>query len=261
MEAEFTDTHCHIHFNNYPLNKDEVLQSASKAGVKRVICVGTTVSDSQVAVDFAAKHPNVWATAGVHPHGAENFLDSPTDQATLKKILNKLSIVAVGEIGLDYYKNYSSRASQQKALRLQIESGLTTGLPYVFHVREGWEDFWQIFDDYKNLKGVIHSFSSTPAHLEEALNRGLYIGLNGIMTFTGDEQQLAAAKMVPADKLLLETDAPFLTPAPDRNQKCEPKHIKIIADFLANLRGETLDNLASTTNQNATRLFKLEAQK
>lgn len=264
MPMEFVDTHCHIHFEKYGLDPDQTLERAKTAGVRRVICVGTTLADSQKAINFAKAHENVWATVGVHPHDAESFVSDRANQGRLKEILDLLSIssgtkiVGIGEIGLDYYKNYSSQADQQAALRLQIDAGQPTGLPFVFHVRDAWKDFWKIFDDYKNLKGVIHSFSSTPDHLEEVLSRGLYVGLNGIMTFTTDKQQLAAGKSVPTDKLLLETDAPFLTPAPERGQICEPKHTRDVAEFLSNLRQEPLETLATITTKNAVELFGLE---
>ncbi|HLA49176.1 MAG TPA: TatD family hydrolase, partial [Candidatus Saccharimonadales bacterium] len=116
-------------------------------------------------------------------------------------------------------------------------------------------EFWSVFDSYKGLRGVVHSFSAHPGQLDQILTRGLYVGLNGIMTFTDDELQLSAAGMVPKDKLVLETDAPFLTPAPDRGQLCEPKHIRHIAQFLADLRGESVEELASYTTKNARELF------
>jgi TatD DNase family protein len=131
-------------------------------------------------------------------------------------------------------------------------------LPFIFHIRDAWETFWPIFDSYKGLRGVVHSFSAHEEQLEQILGRGLYVGLNGIMTFTKDAQQLAAAKKVPLDKLLLETDAPFLTPKPYRGQRCEPKHVRNVAEFLAELRGETLEELAAATTKNAVGLFNLK---
>jgi TatD DNase family protein len=130
-------------------------------------------------------------------------------------------------------------------------------LPFIFHVRDGWSDFWQIFDDYKVLTGVIHSFSSGVKQLDAALNRGLYVGLNGIMTFTKDQAQLEAAKQVPSDRLLLETDAPFLAPVPFRGQACKPSHVIATAEFLAGLRQENIGDLAAVTTANARKLFKL----
>jgi TatD DNase family protein len=172
-------------------------------------------------------------------------------------LLSRPKVVAVGEIGLDYYKSRTPKDTQQTALREQIEAGLPTGLPFIFHVRDGWSDFWKIFDDYKDLTGVIHSFSSGVKQLDAALNRGLYVGLNGIMTFTKDQAQLEAAKQVPSDRLLLETDAPFLAPVPFRGQACEPSHVIATAEFLAGLRQENIGDLAAVTTANARKLFKL----
>jgi len=267
---EFIDTHCHPHFDNFLPDSEVILETAAKAGVKRVIAVGTTLADSQKAIDFASVRSNVWASAGVHPHEASEFLQNTNAHRQLTELLNKSStptpknkfsggpVVAVGEIGLDYYKNYAPQKDQLACLRQQIEIGLPTGLPFIFHVRDAWDDFWSVIDDYPSLRGVVHSFSSDEQQLDKALNRGLYIALNGIMTFTRDEKQLAAAKKVPAGRLLLETDAPFLAPKPFRGQTCEPKHIRNIAEFLAELRGQSLSDIAETTTRNAQELFKLD---
>ena len=177
--------------------------------------------------------------------------------------------MAVGEIGLDFYKNYSPKADQEKIFRHQIETGLDSGLPYIFHVRDAqhqdksgagqaWPKFFKIIDYYKGVCGVVHSFSAGQTELEQALSRGLYVALNGIMTFTTDNGQLAAAKKVPKDRLLLETDAPFLAPKSYRGQTCEPKHILDIAKFIAELRGENINELASYTTRNAINLFGLQ---
>lgn len=255
---EFIDTHCHPHFDEFLPDPAGVISRAQEVGVQKMIAVGTTLADSRKAIEFAAMHQSVWAVAGVHPHDAKNFLADSDAPAKLKELLEKPKIVALGEIGLDYFKNYSPRESQQEIFKKQLEIGLGTGLPFVFHVREAWEDFWPIFDSYPVIKGVIHSFSADTEQLEESLKRGLFIGLNGIMTFTKDPIQLEAAKKVPLDKLVLETDAPFLAPKPFRGQTCEPKHVVTTAEFLADLRGEKLEDLAQQTTKNALNLFKLE---
>lgn len=255
---EFVDSHCHPHFDDFLPDAGQMLTRAEQAGVKRLIAVGTTLEDSQKAIDFAAGHKNVWASAGVHPHDASQFLSSSDNLEKLKQILNSSSIVAVGEIGLDYYKNYSPKEEQLKCLKQQIEIGLPTGLPFIFHVRDAWDDFWPLIDNYPGIKGVIHSFSSDQNQLHNVLKRGLFVGLNGIMTFTSDEAQLKAAKTVPLTSLLLETDAPFLAPKPFRGQICEPKHVRTVAEFLAHLRGQKLEELANTTTANALNLFKLD---
>lgn len=254
---QLVDSHCHPQFDNFP-DKSAVLEAAKAAGVTKIVAVGTTLDDSERAAEFAGKYDWVVASAGVHPHEAAAFNADKTSLIRLSNILNKSSIVAVGEVGLDYYKNYSSRQEQLKALRAQIEATLELNLPYIFHIREAWPDFWELVDNYDGISGVIHSFTAHPPELEAALERNFYIGLNGIMTFTKDERQLDAAKLVPLEKLVLETDAPFLTPAPYRGQLCEPKHVAITAEFLAGLRGETLENLAQATSDNAINLFGLK---
>ncbi|HVS78771.1 MAG TPA: TatD family hydrolase [Candidatus Saccharimonadales bacterium] len=254
----FVDTHCHLHFKKFGLPNRQAYEDALKAGVTRMICVGTTLEDSKHAIDFAAGLDRVWAAAGVHPHEAGPFLKQVDGAKQLAGLLGEPKIVAVGEIGLDYYKSQTPREVQEKALRAQIEAGLPTGLPFIFHIRDAWRDFWRIFDEYKDLRGVVHSFSSGTKQLNMALDRGLYVGLNGIMTFTRDEAQLEAARQVPLDRLVLETDAPFLAPVPFRSEVCEPKHIVNVAEFLADLRGQPIKELSLATTDNAVRLFNLK---
>ncbi|HVO86274.1 MAG TPA: TatD family hydrolase [Candidatus Binatia bacterium] len=268
---EFVDTHCHPYFDALAGNIEQVIGDAKKAGVTRLISVGTNLDDSAKAIAIAEAYDNVWASVGVHPHEVSEFLADKQAEQRLLELLNKSStltpknkfsggpVVAVGEIGLDYFKNYSSREDQLAALRRQIEVTLELKLPYIFHVREAWQDFFKVFDSYPNIGGVVHSFSAHQTELEQILSRGLYVGLNGIMTFSSDEQQLAAAKAVPADRLVLETDAPFLAPKPFRGQTCEPKHVVTTAEFLADLRGEGLPELAKFSTKNAIALFGLEA--
>lgn len=254
---EFVDTHCHLHFDKLCTEGDGVYAASQAAGVKKIICVGTTLDDSHTACHLAHAKAGVWATAGVHPHDATNFLEDPDRAEKLTNLLKMPKVVAAGEIGLDYYKSTTPKDIQGKAFRAQLEIALPRGLPFSFHVRDAWADFWRIIDDYRGVKGVVHSFSSGRKQLEAALGRDLYIGLNGIMTFTKDEAQLEAARQVPLDKLLLETDAPFLAPMPFRGDICEPKHVVNVAEFLSNLRDQSIEELASATTENAARLFGL----
>ena len=268
-----TDTHCHIHeaeqgyqFSTETKKRyekagspspDNFIAQAHKAGVTRLLCVGTTVEDSELAVDFVQSRPGTWASIGVHPHEAERYV---IDKAALERfstLASRPKVVAVGECGLDYFYGHSPKEDQEKVLRFQIELALTHDLPMVFHVRSAFKEFWPIFDSYDGIRGVIHSFSSDKYDLEEILGRGLYVGLNGITTFMKDKNQLAAVKQVPLDRLLLETDAPFLTPTPYRGTMCEPKHVRVTAEFLADLRAETLETLATQTNANVQQLFGL----
>lgn len=166
-------------------------------------------------------------------------------------------VVAVGECGLDYFYSHSPREEQIQAFETQIVLALEHSLPMIFHVRDAFEDFWPVFDAHPGMTGVVHSFSATTKELDEILKRGLYVGLNGIMTFTSRDDQLAAARAVPLEKLLLETDAPFLTPVPFRGKINEPKYVREVAHFLAALRGESLATLAGQTTRNAKKLFNI----
>lgn len=271
--VNFTDTHCHIHEAWRSVNgadataklwdkagrpdADEIIEHALQSGVERMICVGTTLPDSEMSTEFVKTRAHTWASIGLHPHEAKDYANFSDKLKKFTALADKPKVVAVGECGLDYFYNHSSKEDQEKLLRFQIELALSHDLPMIFHVRDAFEDFWPIFDNYTGIRGVIHSFSATKRELEQAVERGLYVGLNGIMTFTKNPEQLAAAKAVPLKHLLLETDAPFLTPAPLRGTICEPKHVRLTAEFLANLRGESLKELADATTANAQKLFGL----
>lgn len=251
------DTHCHIHFSDYELDPKKVIERASKAGVTRLMVVGCTLANSQSAIDFAAKNDNVWASVGIHPHEAVDYIHDHKKLQQICNLVGKQKVVAIGEIGLDYYYDHSPKEAQIKMLRFQLDLATKHKLPLIFHVRDAFDDFWKIFDEYKDLTGVVHSFTASSKVLSEVMARGLYVGLNGIMTFTKHSQQLDMAKAVPLDKLVVETDAPYLTPTPYRGNICEPKHVGVTAEFLADLRGESLEEFAAATTHNAKRLFKL----
>jgi len=269
---EFVDTHCHIHEASKNTDGDGLVQDkwaeagitdpskliadAKSAGVSKLICVGCSLKDSEMAIALAQKHENCFATIGVHPHEAKDHIHSPDKLQNFCNLLVEDKIVAIGEIGLDYFYTHSSKEDQIKTLHFQLDLAVEHNLPVIFHVRDAFEDFWPIFDSYKNLRGVIHSFGATKKELDYILERNLYVGLNGIMTFTKDQEQLEAAKSIPLSRLLLETDAPFLTPVPFRGKICQPSYVKVTAEFLAKLRGETLEAVAKETTRNAKELFK-----
>ena len=260
MHAELFDTHAHIHFPDYELDADEVWQSAINEGITRMIAVGCRVKDSKLAVDFASKHDNVWAAVGVHPHEAREFLGEESSKRDLEALLSDVQgskIVAIGEIGLDYFYEHSNKDEQLELLEFQMSLAEKYGLPVIFHVRDAFNDFWPIFDRYNIKKGLIHSFTGVKSDVEQILGRGLYVGLNGIMTFTKHDDQLEAAKAVPLENLVLETDAPYLTPKPFRGKICKPEHVKLTAEFLAELRGEPFEQLARQTTVNARRFFNV----
>jgi len=275
----FVDTHCHIHESTYPLDQSEVIERAHKAGVARMICVGTDEKSSQEAVDFANSNDGIYASIGVHPHetkdGWEKIADlakvaGPVDASAPENFSDELKtfsgaaprvatrkLVAIGEIGLDYFYTHSPRDVQIKALEAQIDLALRYDLPVIFHVREAFDDFWPVFDNFHGIRGELHSFTDSDANLEQGLKRGLYVGVNGISTFTKVEEQKAVFASIPLDRLLLETDAPFLTPVPFRGKVNEPAFVRQIAEFHAATRKTTIDQIAEATSMNAQTLFNL----
>lgn len=247
------DTHCHIHESTYPLDVAQTLQNATTAGVTKMICVGTSEVSSRDAVKFATGKPNVYASIGVHPHDTK---DGYGEVAVLAEA-DMSKIVAVGEIGLDYFYTHSPREVQIEALQVQLQVAITHNLPVIFHAREAFDDFWPIFDNFHGIRGVLHSFTDSQANLEEGLKRGLYVGVNGISTFTKDVQQQKMFAALPLERMLLETDAPFLTPVPFRGKVNEPAFVRNVADYHATIRGMSVDQIASITTTNANALFAL----
>ncbi len=253
MSQTIIDSHCHIHDSEFFQDRGaELLQKANQNGVAKVIVIGTDERSTFEAIDFANKHQNVFCAVGSHPHESKHGVDY------LKKVdFADSKIVAIGEIGLDYYYNHSEPEVQKQILIEQIKIALAHDLPIVFHVREAFDDLWPILDQFEgqNLRGVIHSFTDNQENLEEALRRGFYVGVNGIATFTKDEAQLAVFKQIPLNRLLLETDAPFLTPKPYRGKENQPAYVKQVAEFLAELYQVDYDQLAKQTTKNCQDLF------
>jgi len=245
------DTHCHIHESDFPLAVDEVLSRSVVADVTRMICVGTNIDSSAQAITFADSHKGVFASIGVHPHDTKDGYAIESFAGTSEKI------IAVGEIGLDYFYTNSPREVQIEALKAQLEVALAHNLPVIFHVREAFDDFWPIFDSYSGIRGVLHSFTDTKEQLDKAIERGLYIGVNGISTFSKNETQKAMFDAIPIDRLIFETDAPFLTPSPFRGKVNEPAFVRIIAEFHAERRGISVDDISKTTTSNARTLFAI----
>ncbi len=266
---DLIDTHCHIQsagplvgermtrelWAKAGLNRDNMVADAAAAGVTRLICVGCDLDDSSLAVSFAQEHENCWASIGLHPHEAQHYAGEQKKLAAFAALASQPKVVAVGECGFDFYYNHSPKADQIEVLKFQIELALSRDLPMIFHVREAFDDFWQLFDGYQDIRGVVHSFTDSADNLAKALERGLYIGVNGIATFAKNPTQSDVYRAIPLGKLLLETDAPFLTPTPYRGSINEPKRLGAVADFMADLRGEDREELAKATTNNARKLF------
>lgn len=260
------DTHAHIHFDEFADDLAAVFANAHKNSVDTIITVGTNDEDSRRALEFVsdkavlkqAGDTKLYATVGLHPHDANRGSDA---LLTIEDLVDGQDLstkpIAIGECGLDYFKNFSTKSEQRSALEFQIELALKYDLPIIFHVRDAWDDFFEIIKSHDKLRGVIHSYTGDSAVVERANQFGLYYGLNGIMTFTKDQAQLEAAKVIPTDKLLLETDCPFLSPLPVRGKRNEPANLIYIADFLSELRSTKPSQFIKQTNHNAKEFFNV----
>ena len=286
---QLVDTHCHIQsaglivsasdgappaekvtlekWGKVPERTPEVIiAEAAAKNVTKMVVVGCDRPDSALAVDFVQDRSGTWASIGIHPHEAKRYAGNQVELDAFAALAGQPKVVAVGECGLDYYYGHSPERDQAEVLKFQMELALRRGLPMIFHVRDALDGFWPIFDEYAGqvgssgspkLRGVLHSFTDTQENLDKALERGLYLGVNGITTFAKDPKQLEMYRNIPLSSLLLETDAPFLTPSPYRGTICEPYHISVIADFLGGLRNEPVEELARATTKNAEQLFNL----
>lgn len=255
------DSHCHIHDEDFPVNQEDVFQNAKENNITKMICVGVSTKNSQEAINFckinSSKEIKLFATCGVHPHEADK-LNSDEFEKIIINNLNKGILVAIGEIGLDFHYNNSSKSAQIKALETQLNFAQKYDLPVSFHVRDAYDEFWPIFEKFnkaKRIKGVLHSFTDTLESLEKAIKYGLFIGTNGISTFVKKPDELEMFNSIPLEKMILETDAPFLAPKGKRGKANQPANILDIAKDIAIKREMNLEEIASITSKNSEDLF------
>jgi TatD DNase family protein len=250
------DSHCHLDFEALAADFDAVMARAAAAGVDTMVTICTRLSRFDEVRAIAEAHPNIWCSLGVHPHeAAEEGVDTPDRLVALS---GHPRVVGIGETGLDYYYEHSPRAAQQASFRAHIAAARETGLPLIVHTRDADDDTMDILEDeYKNgpVSGLIHCFSASEALAERALAIGFYLSFSGIVTFRRAEAVQAVAKAAPLDRLLVETDAPYLAPAPNRGKRNEPAFVRDTAAFVAELRQTTFEALAAATTDNFYRLF------
>ncbi|MBT3217445.1 MAG: TatD family hydrolase [Candidatus Marinimicrobia bacterium] len=249
-----TDTHCHLFYPDLKKDLPAVLDRAGELGVNRFICVGTNLDDSTECLKLAAENEHIFATAGIHPHDAkdapEDYLDQIADLMTFDKML------AVGEMGLDYFRNISEPDLQKNVFREQLVLAQRLEKPVIFHNRNADADVLKILSDFPNVTGVAHCFSSDLKTAEAFIEMGFYLSFSGNLTFKNSHLP-DVAKELPLDKLLVETDSPYLSPVPFRGKPNEPGRTRFVAEKLAEIHGVTLDIIAEKTTANATTLFNL----
>jgi TatD DNase family protein len=252
----YIDSHCHLNYKGLVEDQAAVIDRARAAGVSGMLNISTRESEWEAVLAPAAAHPDIWASIGIHPHEADAHPHIDTH-----KLVDRAAhprVVAIGETGLDYYYDHSDRARQQASFRSHIAAARETGLPLIVHTRDAEDDSYDILASEMEqgaYTGVIHCFTASQDFAEKALKLGFYISLSGIVTFKNARDLQATAVTIPSDRLLIETDSPFLAPVPHRGKPCEPAFVANTAQFLANLRGTTVDDLAACSTANFFNLF------
>ena len=250
------DSHCHLVYDGLADRQDEVLASARARGIGGFLNISTRQSEWNEVIAVATREPDVWASVGIHPHEADAHPDLGASE--LVEASRHPKVVAIGECGLDYYYDKSDRTAQRERFAAHIDAARQTGLPLIIHTRDAEADTAEILTEAVGKGGiaaVLHCFTGSAELARTALDLGLFISISGIVTFKNARNLQETAKAIPLDRLLVETDSPFLAPVPHRGKTCEPAFVADTAAFLADLRGEPLDDLASATTANFFRLF------
>jgi TatD DNase family protein len=251
------DSHCHLDHEQFNTDRDAVIDRALAAGVERMVAIGTGNGppDLEVGIHLADRYPSICATVGVHPHEAQKASSATYRQ--LSELLNHPKVVALGEIGLDYHYDHSPRDVQRDVFAEQMRVARDAGKPIVIHTGEAWEDTFALLEQHwapARLPGIMHCFSGTQVEAERCLAMGFYLSFGGIVTFPKALELQEAARRAPSDRILVETDAPYLAPVPKRGKRNEPAFMVETARKLAELRGETLESVAAATSDNFRRV-------
>jgi len=247
---QWFDNHCHLRAGEHG---DETVANARANNVTRMITVGTDLQQSLIARDVAHRHEGVWATAGVHPHDAKGGLHG------IEALLSDAKVLAVGEAGLDYYYEHSPRDAQRDVFAAQIELANRHAMPLVIHTRDAWDETFEILDrEGVPARAVFHCFTGGPGEAEEALRRNCLLSISGIVTFKTATELQAAAAAAPLERLLIETDSPYLAPVPLRGKPNRPANVALVGAFLAALKGVDTAQIAAATWSNASRFFGID---
>lgn len=251
-EMQLIDSHAHLDFSQFDADRDAVIERARGAGLVAILNVGADLPSSQAAVALADTYDFIYAAVGVHPHDAVTVTPAVLDE--LRALARHPKVVAVGEIGLDYYRDLSPRPAQRRAFADQLALAAELHLPVVVHSREAHDDVLVALQGWEGT-GVLHSYSAGPERLEEVLGLGFSIGISGPVTFRKADQLRAVAAAVPLERLLVETDCPYLTPVPYRGKRNEPAYVRYVVEAVARARGVPAEAVAQATAVNAHSLF------
>ena len=254
----FIDSHTHIQMSQFDKDRRAVIRRAAKAGVEKILAIGIDYETSLAAAELADEYDNVYATAGIHPHNAESA--TRAELIDIHNLAQQPKVLAFGEMGLDYYRNHSTPKAQKKVFVEQLEMAEALGMPIVIHNREAYHDILPILEALDNSAfGVMHCFTGNVELMHRCLAVGnLYIGIGGIVTYPKAADVHAVAREVPADRLLIETDCPWLAPQPWRGKRNEPAYVRAVAEKIAELRDTSVEELGKITSQNFDNLFAPE---
>jgi TatD DNase family protein len=257
-KISFVDSHAHLDFEQFDQDRDAVIKNAQLANIAAIINIGINIETIKKSIELAEKYDFIYATAGIHPHDSKDMKSNQWDEFV--EFLKHPKIVAIGEIGLDYFKDYSPHDVQKEILHRQLELAVEHELPVVVHTRNAWQDILPIFTkQYRGkLRGVFHCFSGLEREAKAVLDAGYFISFTGVVTFKNAQALNIATNYVPLDRLLLETDCPFMAPEPYRGKRCEPAHVPYIARKISETKKIDLAELAYETNRNVENLFGIK---
>jgi TatD DNase family protein len=256
----FIDSHCHLEYEGLVEDQNGVLDRARAAGIRGFLNISTRRSEWERVVGTAARHPDVWASVGIHPHEADQHAD--LGEAALLEATRHPKVIGIGETGLDYYYDKSDREVQQALFRTHITVGRETGLPLIIHTRDAEDDTFRILEEEMGkgaFPALIHCFTASADFGRKVLDLGLSISISGIVTFKNAKDLQDVVPTIPEDRILVETDSPFLAPVPHRGKRCEPAYTADTARFVADLRGISVEQLGATTTRNFFNLFRKAA--
>ncbi len=251
----FIDTHCHLNISHFKEDLEETVSRALEAGVDRMIVIGCDLASSELAVELSNAFDALYAVVGYHPNDAAGWQNSDLDE--IRRLASNTRVVAIGEIGLDYHHHDTPVDTQETAFRSQLSLAKTLDMPIVIHCREAYEDTLRILEEegMRAMQGVMHCWAGSTIEAEQALSLGMYLGFGGTVTYKKAENILDAVLITPLDRILLETDAPFLSPVPYRGKRNESAYIPVIAETIAQIKNLSVAEIAEITTSNAEQLF------
>ena len=251
------DTHAHLDFPKFDKDRTEVINRAIDSGIEKIVNIGSDMTSSRNSVELSRRYDEIYSVIGIHPHNADSFDLNVSKK--LKKLSKNGKVVAIGEIGLDFHYDNSPREKQKQAFRAQLRLAKSLDLPVVIHTRDADKETLEILkeEDVSEIGGIMHCFASDKKMAEEILDLGFYIAFGGLITFNNLDDLREIVSKVPLDKLLVETDAPYLTPEPYRGKRNEPLHVKYVAERIAEIKNVDLEKVAKKTTANAKKVYNI----